>query len=125
MPEQMTLNFDGPLLDGEENVVWEAIRTRKGKGNEINGQAIAARSGLEYDRIRELIAHLVTGHHKLIGSNSRGYYVPVTAEEVSEVTRSLRHRGIMILVRAARLQKTSLEEIFHQGKLEYEQEGAA
>ncbi len=92
MPEQMTLSFDGPLLDGEENVVWEAIRTRKGKGNEIGGRDIAVQTGLEYDRVREVIAHLVTGHHKLIGSNSRGYYVPVTAEEVVTAARELLER---------------------------------
>jgi hypothetical protein len=123
MAEQMTLNFDNLILDREEEAVWMAMQARRGKGNEIGGRDIARKTGLEYDRVREVIAHLVTGHHRLIGSNSRGYYVPVTAQEVSEVTRSLRHRGIMILVRAARLQKTSLEEIFHQGRLELEKEG--
>lgn len=119
MPEQMQLNFDGPRLTSEEEAVWGEIRPQRGKGNEIPGAIIAERTRIAYDRVRAIIAHLISHHDRLIGSNSSGYYVPVTAEEIAEVTRSLRHRGVAILVRAARLQKTSLIDIWHQTYLEY------
>ena len=83
---------------------------------------IARRTGIDYTRVRAVIAHLINEHHKLIGSNGKGYYVPVTPSEVAEVTKSLRHRGIMILVRAAQLQKTSLVDIWNQTYLEFERE---
>lgn len=119
MPEQMPLDFNAPQMTEEQKKVWETIRVYIGKGHEIPGAAIAEITNIEYDRVRAVIAHLVNHHHKLIGSNSKGYYVPVTAAEVSEVTKSLRHRGIMILVRAAKLQKTSLVEIWNQTYMEF------
>jgi len=122
MPRQLTLDLDAQPLMPEEKAVWNCIKECRGKGCEILGTVIAARTGIEYATIRAIIAHLVNHKHKLIGSNSKGYYVPTQPEEIDEVTRSLRHRGIMILVRAARLQKTSLTEIFRQSCLEFEQE---
>lgn len=122
MPEQLTLDLDAQPLMSEEKAVWDCIKDCRGKGSEILGAVIAARTGIEYATIRAIIAHLVNHKHKLIGSNSKGYYVPTLPEEIDEVTRSLRHRGIMILVRAARLQKTSLVEIFKQSCLEFEKE---
>lgn len=119
MPEQMTLSFDGPQMTEEQRAVWAYIKDHEGKGKEILGSMIAERTGIDYDTVRAIISHLITKHHKLIGSNSRGYFVPVTPDEIAEVTKSLRHRGIMILVRAAQLQKTSLVEIWNQTYLEY------
>jgi len=69
--------------------------------------------------MRAVISHLRRQHGKLIGSNAHGYYVPVTKEELYEVTKSLRHRGIMILVLASKLIGNSLEEVFHQGRIEF------
>lgn len=122
MPEQLTLDFQTPPLMPEEQAVWDCIKDRRGKGSEVLGTVIAARTGIDYTTVRAIIAHLINHKHKLIGSNSKGYYIPVAPEEIAEVTRSLRHRGIMILVRAARLQKTSLVEIFQQSCLELGQE---
>ncbi len=117
--EQLQLNFDPSEFTSEEAAVWGCLRDRRGKGREIIGTRIAEITGIEYDRVRAIIAHLVSHHDRLIGSNASGYYIPVTREEIAEVTKSLRHRGITILVRAARLQKTSLVEIWNQTYLEY------
>jgi hypothetical protein len=114
--QQATLNFD---LTNEEAAVLGIIEKHRGKGSAILGKAIGSITGIEYDRLRAVISHLVNDHGYLIASNSKGYYVPVTADEISEATRSLRHRAIMILVRASRLQKISLEEIFHQARMEF------
>jgi len=122
MPEQGQLNLDGPQLTVEQRAVWDCIRDRRGKGNEILGTEISRMTGIEYTTVRAMIAHLITKHGKLIGSNGNGYFIPVTPAEIAAVTKSLRHRGIMILVRAAQLQKTSLVAIFNQTLLEYEYE---
>lgn len=106
-------------LTFEEERIWEAIRLYRGRDNAVTGKQIAEWTGLEYDFIRSVISHLVNDHNYLIASNSKGYYVPETAEEIFEATKSLRRRGISILVRAARLQKTSLEDIFQQARMEY------
>jgi hypothetical protein len=122
MPEQLTLDFQTQPLMPEEQAVWDCIKDCRGKGSEVLGTVIASRTGIDYTTVRAIIAHLINHKHKLIGSNSKGYYIPVAPEEIAEVTRSLRHRGIMILVRAASLQKTSLTEIFRQSCLEFERE---
>lgn len=106
----------------EEEAIWKIIEPHRGKGSEILGTTIAERTMNSYTRVREVIAHLVTTHGKLIGSNSRGYYVAVTPAEVNEITKSLRHRGIMILLRAARVQQTSLVEVWNQSYLEFGEE---
>jgi len=117
MTEQIEIDFE---LTKEERMVWEIVRQHRGRENAILGPVIAQMTGLKYDEVRHIISHLVNEHGCFIASCSRGYYIPVTAEESEQATKSLRHRGIMILMRAARLQKKSLEEVFGQGKLEYE-----
>ena len=94
----------------------------EGKDNAVTGRMIAQRTGIEYDRVRAVISHLVNRHGRLIASCSGGYFIPVTEDEVREATRSLRHRGIMILYRASRLQRASIEEIFHQSVMEFADE---
>ncbi len=118
--QQATFNFD---MTNEEAAVLDVIHGHRGKRSAILGKTIESITGIEYDRLRAVISHLVNDHGYLIASNSKGYYVPVTAEEISEATRSLRHRGISILVRAARLQKTSVEEIFNQSRMEFQEAG--
>ncbi|HDH51243.1 MAG TPA: hypothetical protein ENH31_00465 [Nitrospirae bacterium] len=107
-------------MDREEQSVWEAVRYHRGKENSVLGPTLAAMTEIDYTKVREIISHLVKRHSCLIASHSKGYYIPVTAEEVDEATRSLRHRGISILVRAAKLQKTSITDIFNQALLEFD-----
>jgi hypothetical protein len=108
-------------LTFEEEFIWEAIKLHRGKDDPILGPVITEVTKIDYDRVRQTIAHLINHHGYLIVSNSKGYFVPVTVNEIFEATRSLRHRGIMILVRAAKLSKVSLEEIFHQGRMEFDE----
>lgn len=118
MAEQLLLNFDEPSLNHEEWRVWNCVRDHRGKGNEVLGTRITEHTGIEYDRVRAIISHLRRQHGKLIGSNAHGYYIPITKDELYEVTKSLRHRGIMILVLVSKLIGNSLEDVFHQGRLE-------
>lgn len=119
MPEQMQSSFDSIPMTNEEKSIWAAIEPRRGKGSEILGTVIAERLGMNYRRVRQVISHLTNTHHKCIGSNGAGYYVAVTPDEVEEIVRSLKHRGIMIFLKAASIQKTSVHEVFGQAYLEF------
>ncbi len=121
MMDQTQMNFDRVdeiNLTSDEARVWEILRHRRGKDACLLGPTIAERTGIQYTEVRSIISHLVNDHGKLIASCGRGYYIPQTPEEISQATRSLRHRGIMILLRASRLQKLSIDEVYGQGKLE-------
>ena len=123
MAGQINIDFTdrkAPILTQEEHIVWSAIRDRLGRDRALLGPVIAECAGIDYVTVRAIISHLVNFHGYLIASCSRGYYVPVTPEEIQAATKSLRHRGIMILLRAARLQKNSIEDVFGQAKLELE-----
>lgn len=107
-------------LDEEEAPVWEIIRGLRGRESATKVDRIARLTGLKDQRVREIVAHLVIEHGKVIGSATSkppGYYVITDAEELREHVKSLRHRGIMCLVRAAALQKKSVEEVFGQERL--------
>jgi hypothetical protein len=123
MTEQVQIDFTGrrsPGLTEEEMRVWNVLEGFRGKASAILGPVIAARTGIDYDTIRAIISRLVNNHAYLIASCSRGYFIPVTPEEIFLATKSLRHRGIAILMRAARIQKASLEAVFGQAKMEYD-----
>lgn len=126
MSDQLPIDFSdrkAKILTVDELKVWSVLETRRGRDQAMLGPAIAETTGSDYDTVRAIVSHLVNHHGYLIASCSRGYYVPVTPEEVTAATRSLRHRGIMILMRAAKLQKSSIEEVFGQARLELEKAG--
>lgn len=122
MPDQLSLDFEAPILTEEQKTVWNCIRDCRGKGTEILGTEISARTGIDYDRVRTVIGNLRRHKKKLIGSNTHGYYIPVTKEELHEYFASMRRRGITILWTVSQQAGISLEEIFHQGKLDLKQE---
>jgi hypothetical protein len=119
-PTQSQLTFEINLTV-EEEMIWEIIGGRQGKERAILGPEIEERTQIEYDRIRMVISHLINRHGKLIASCGMGYYIPVSRDEIIEATKSLRHRGIAILWRSANLQKTSLEEVFGQARMEFDE----
>ncbi len=124
MAEQVQMNFTdrkASILTEEEQRVWSILEGFRGRDNAILGPVLSARAGIDYDTVRAIVSRLVNRHSCLIASCSRGYYIPITPEEISRETKSLRHRGIAILMRAARLQKSSLEAVFGQARVEYEE----
>lgn len=92
---------------------------QRGKENAIKEKTLAAATGLQGVEVRATIRHLIMEHGVLIASCTHGFFIAETEEEIKAATRSLRHRGIMILIRAAKLQKISIEEIFHQARIEF------
>lgn len=119
---QLVIEFE---LTQEESMILTLLEDHRGRENAITGSIIARCAGIPYDRVREIISHLVTTHNYLLGSYSRGYYMIVDSQEVDETCRSLRHRAISILYRAARIKKQSVEEIFHQARIEFKEGEAA
>jgi hypothetical protein len=123
MTDQLDIfNQDLADLDEEEAPVWKIIRGHRGRDSAVKVDQIAWDTKLRGQRVREIVAHLVLEHGKIIGSATSqppGYYVIIDAEELRAHIKSLRHRGIMCLVRASKLSKQSIEDIFKQGRIEF------
>jgi biotin operon repressor len=119
---QMQLSLLDARFSSEEAGIMKLLRS--GRNNAISVKALAAETGMGGVEIRQTIRDLIMEHGILIGSSvgdPPGYFIPETAEEAITATRSLRHRGIMILVRAAKLQRCSVELVFNQARLEFEE----
>lgn len=115
-------------LDDEEAAVWSAIRGRLGRESAIKVDVVAWQTKIDPTRVRELVSHLIREHGKLIASATSsppGFFIISDAEELRKHIRSLRHRGIMCLVRAAALSNTSVEEVFGQARLEIDRRSDA
>ncbi len=122
--DQAALDFDFDLMD-EERSVYALLG--HGRANALSSRELSEQTGLSDRQIRDTIRSLIMERGVLIASvvnKPYGFYIPETPDEIINATKRLRHRGIMILVRAARLQKSSLEAVFHQGRLELEGENA-
>ena len=101
----------------------QAILSRIGRGRDraVKEKWLSQETNLKGVEVRSIIRHLIMFHGVLIASSSAiGFWIADSPEEIREATRSLRHRGISILTRAAKLQRISLEEIFHQSKMEFQ-----
>ena len=105
-------------LDSEEQRVVSLLK--EGKENAVCVKTLAGLVGVSDVKLREIVRHLIDEHGYCIGSRTgepAGYYLITEESEINEVYRSLRHRGISILVRASKLKRISLEEVFGQGLL--------
>ena len=121
--DQITLDLSDPLMTREEQLVWDVLHSHLGKGSAILGPAIAERTGIGYKRVQKIVSDLVCHHRKLIGSGTMGYYIPQNPDEVKAAAHYLRHRAIVALHRASEMQRTSLEDVFHQAALEFKTVG--
>lgn len=122
MSDQLDI-FQGVLSD-EEFKVWSVVQDHRGRENAVKADALAWQTGFDGVKVREIVSHLIREHGKLIGSstgNPPGFYIITDRSELEKQIKSLRHRGIMCLVRAAALSKTSIEDIFKQGRLEIDE----
>lgn len=93
---------------------------RNGKKNAQSVRFLSSMLKMEEVTLRVKIRHLIMDHKICIGSNTGkypGYYLITEEDEIDCVYQSLRRRGIRILMRAAKLRRISLEEVFHQGIL--------
>lgn len=112
---QLDLGFNYTVT--EQTILNEL---RHGRANARTSAYFMQCAGLKDPEVRQTMRHLIIDHGVLIASSGAGFYIPETPAEITEATRSLRHRGISILVRAAKLQKLSITEVFNQSVIEYE-----
>ncbi len=117
--DQLAFNFE---LTSEERHVLGLLK--KGRANAVSVRDLAVKTGLGGVAVRQIVRCLIMERGILIASSvgdPPGYFIAETADEILSATKSLRHRGIMILMRAARLQKASVELVFNQARLELEE----
>lgn len=93
-----------------------------GRTNAIKERALVSATGLQGVFVREIIRSLIMNHSVPVASCAQGFFIAETEDEISSATKSLRHRGIMIIMRAAKLQKISVEEVFGQARMEFKEE---
>lgn len=113
--------MDQRLMTDEEQQVWQVLATCRGKGMAILGPEIEDLTGIKYKQAQKIISGLVCHHGKLIGSGTCGYYIPITGQESAEAAHYLRHRAIVALHRASQYQRTSVDEVYGQAKIEFEE----
>jgi hypothetical protein len=121
MTEQLDI-FSSSMTD-DESSVWTVVNRHPGRVNAIKVKAIANQVGFDERTVRDIAAHLVLNHGKVIGSstgNPAGLYVITDPKELKTHIDSLKHRGIMCFARAAALNRSSIEDIFGQARLELE-----
>ncbi len=143
MTDQLSIAFDNPAPSGrgaegegcpldmihgdtltpEEALIVSLLASHRGKDSAVKAQVMEERFNMSNVEVRKTIRHLIDFHGMCIGSSGAGYFMAETPDEIDAVTRSLRHRGISSLARAAKLQKAAVEEVFNQARLELEANG--
>lgn len=86
--------------------VMLVILRHPGRENAIIGKDIAQGFGFTDDRkIRLIIEELIDEGFPVCSATDTpaGYFFPVTVDEAKEYYRKLRHRGLMVLVRARKV----------------------
>jgi len=102
----------------EESLVFSLLL--RGRQNARGADLLAELTGIHRRHVEKLVRRLIDTHDVFIGSSCGkpcGYYLIADPAEIEEVYASLRHRGIEVLRRAAKLKKLSLSEVFGQGNL--------
>ena len=122
MNAQLTLPVPEPAkLSPEERAVWTVVSHHEGRSSAISVPTLASLTGLSEQKVRASVSSLVTKHGKRIGSASdqpAGYFIVQTPEEAEAAFAHLRSRAMKLLVRAAKLQRRTVDEVYSQGKLE-------
>lgn len=98
-------------LDSEELAVARVLRW--GRARAIQIPELAAAADLPPRRTQEVVQRLILRHHWPIGTAMAapfGNYLIDSAAELEETIKLLRERGISSLVRAAALNRSSLQE---------------
>lgn len=117
--DQLAFNFE---LTNEERHVLSLLK--KGRANAVSVRDLAVKTGLGGVAVRQIVRRLIMERLILIGSAVSpppGYFIPETPDEAVIATKSMVHRGISILARAAKMRRESIELVFNQGRLEFEE----
>jgi len=122
----MTL-FLKERFNREERIVFDEIYGHQGRDAAISvpilTKSVHIRLGefISEVKVREIVRNLVVKHDMPIGSATHpppGYYIIIDAEELKEVVKSLRKRGLKILKRASELESYGRRNFVGQLELE-------
>ena len=118
---QIQFNFEDRPLTDQELILWNFLQGHRGRARAVQADRLAEMLGMDERRLRLTIKHLVEDHPFLIGSSTTppyGFFIPENEEEINEVVRGLFSRLKSLALRISRLKKISVEQIFHQLRLE-------
>jgi len=112
----------------EERIVFDEIDNHQGRESAISvpilTRCVQIRLNGDYIsevKVRKIVRALIVKHGMPIGSATRfpsGYYIITDAEELKEVVRSLRSRGLNILKRASKIESAGRRNFTGQLRLE-------
>ena len=121
--DQIKFDFSEPRMTPEEVRVWDVLRMCRGRTMAILGPEIEELTGIRYKHVQKIVNDLRCHHAKLIGSSTRGYYLPQTREEIEAVEHYIKGRAIVALATWGKLKKLTPEEILHQLRMEFQKAG--
>jgi len=108
------------MTDLEKDLV-ELIGARRGEGNAIpRARLMELFDGLCERDVRRTIKHLVKEHGVPIGSGPKGYYTPVTPQEVRRACDYYHSYAMSCLTVESRLKRCSLPELLEQMRFEFD-----
>lgn len=113
------------LCCDEERAVARAIRWGASYARQVPD--IAHHAGLKPRKAQAIIKHLVDDHAWPIGTSMRepfGNYLIDSATELEQTSALLRVRGISMLARAAKLNRTSLRLVLERLQAELDLRGS-
>lgn len=105
-------------LNDDERKILDALG--KGRDNAVSVPNLVLATGIFDERLlRKLVRHLIDDHGFCIGSSAAsvrpGYFLAETKAERIQTAKSLRHRAMSILKRAARVERNSILATFKKG----------
>lgn len=112
----------------EERIVFNEISNHRGRDFAISVPILTKRVNIRLGndslaevQVRKIVRALIVQHGIPIGSATRspvGYYIIVDGEEIKDVVKSLRQRGLKILKRASKIESCGRRNFTGQMELE-------
>ena len=105
----------GEDLTRLESAALRILQQHNGYENAISGPALAKKLKVNCRKVREIINHLIIDHLLPVASSTHphhaGYFLVATPAEAKQFYLAFRKRGITGLMKAARMEKTTLLEM--------------
>lgn len=122
------IHFPKQNFTHEEQLVFNEIGNHQGRDFAISVPVLTERVNIRLSsyslseiQIRKIVRALIVQHGIPIGSATHppaGYYIITDSEEIRDVVKSLRQRGLKILKRASKLESCGIRNFTGQMELE-------
>lgn len=120
---QRALRLGGDCNHRAEGLLLRILAEHKGIQTAVPMEDLARTAGLSTRELQVQIKHLIEHHGQLIGSSTgkpNGYYL-ATAADLHKAKRQLWNRAMSNLVRISKLDQISIEAIFGQVPMQFEE----